>query len=269
MPSRPDIYVGVPTGDNKEYAMLYMLATLRNVDYPPKHISLHVAVTHLGNEASDRFLQRVRMLVEAANFPYPAEVHVTYPTLADMDRWGPYFAIIMNLHELRVDFLRGTDDYFWLLGGDNPPPRPTLKKLLRMKSDVASALVNQRFVRIKQMRMDHSKQYPVYWGRAWELEDMDELNLEPALREELRTAWTEFMFLAKIKGEGIMHNVVVGSGCSLIKRKVYEHLGYVLGSGGTQSEDLHFCQLARLEGFDVAVDMDTRCLHFDQNGKMY
>ena len=269
MPKLPTVYIGVPTGDNKEYAMLYMLATLRNIDYPPDRLTLNIAVTHLGNEASEQYLNNVRTLVEASNFPYKTNVLVTYPTLTDMMRWGPYFAIIINLHKLRIDFLKGASEYFWLLGGDNPPPRPTLKKLLKLKTDVASALINQRFVRIKQMRMDKSKRYPVYWGRAWELGDLDELDLEPALREELRTAWVEFMFLAKIQGEGILHNVVVGSGCSLLKRKVFEHIGYVLGSGGTQSEDLHFCQLARLEGFDVAVDLDTRCLHFDQNGKMY
>jgi len=247
-----------------------MLATLRNIDYPHDRLSLTIAVTHLGNKTSEAYLKRVKQLVKASNFPYTINVVATYPVMTDMMRWGPYFAIIMNLHKLRVEFLKTDKQYFWLLGGDNPPfLRETLKKLLQVKADVASALVHQRFVRIEQLRLDKSKRYPVYWGRAWELEDLDPLGLEPALREELRTAWTEFMFLAKLKGEGITRNVVVGSGCSLLKRKVMEHLGYVLGSGGTQSEDLHFCQLAKLEGFEVSMDLDTRCMHFDQNGKMY
>lgn len=265
----PKVYVGIPTGDNKEYSLLYMLATLRNIDYPSDRISLTVAVTHLGNAASEAFLLRVQALIENSNFPYPVHVVTTYPVMTDMNRWGPYFAIIMNMHKMRVDFLKGDAEYFWLLGGDNPPPRPTLKRLVRMRVDVASALVLQRPVRIKQLHLDSAKKYPVYWGRAWELEDLEELDLSPELREELRTAWTEFMFLAQIQGEGVTHNVVVGSGCSLLKRRVFEHLGYVLGSGGTQSEDLHFCQLAKLLEFDIAVDMDTRCMHFDRNGKMY
>lgn len=269
MPRLPSVYIGVPTGDNKEYSMLYMLATLRNIDYPHDRLSLTIAVTHLGNKTSENYLKRVKKLVKASNFPYPVNILATYPVMTDMRRWGPYFAVIMNLHLLRLDFLQTDNKYFWLLGGDNPPPSNTLKRLLKVKADVASALVHQRFVRMKQLRMDRSKRYPVYWGRAWELEDLDELGLEPELREQLRTAWTEFMFLDKFQGEGVTRNVVVGSGCSLLKRKVLEYLGYVLGSGGTQSEDLHFCQLAKLEGFDVAVDLDTRCLHFDPNGKMY
>jgi len=63
--------------------------------------------------------------------------------------------------------------------------------------------------------------------------------------------------------------VVFGSGCSLIKRNVFEYIGYVLGSGGTHSEDLHFCSLANTYGFDTALGLRTRCLHFDSDGKVY
>lgn len=271
MSKLPSIYVGIPTGDNKEYAVLYMLASLRNLDYPPKKLSVNWAVTHLGNQQSEEYLKRLRTLCEAANFPCEVKVHATYPVMADMMRWGPYFAVIMNLHLLRLDFLQSDCEYFWLLGGDNPPFRSTLRRLLKVKADVASAMLYQRYARKKFWKEDMKKRYPVYWGRAWELEHLDELDLEPVLRDELRTAWLEFMFLdvPDLPEGQVIRNSVFGSGCSLIKREVLEYTGYVLGSGGTQSEDLHFCQLAKLRGFDLAIDTSAVCIHFDPDGKVY
>jgi len=265
------VYVAVPTGDCKEYAILYMLASLRNIDYPSDKLKLNFAVTHLGNKSSEQFLARLRKLVSASNFQSDIAIHVTYPTLKDMERWGPYYAIIMNLHLMRLDFLDSDFEYFWLLGGDNPPPRDTLKDLFKLKADVASAVINQRHAKIKKWDMDENLVYPVYWTYLWTLEDLEPLNLEPELKEVLRTAWREFCFLDTTPPEGVrvLHNVLFGSGCSLIKKHVLEYLGYVLGSGGTHSEDLHFCNLANLRGYDTALSLDVRCMHFDNNGKVY
>lgn len=267
----PSVFVGVPTGDSKEYAILYMLAALRNVDYPRTRFSLTIAVTHLGNLDSEMFIQRVKKLVSAANMPYHVDIIITYPKLEDMERWGPYYAIIMNTHALRLKFLESKAKYFWLLGGDNPPPRDTLKKLLKMDVDVASAVINQRKAKVRMFNEDTTLTYPVYWEYIWKMEDLHKLDLEPKLMDALRTAWTEFMFLdaPQNKQNGILHHAVFGSGCSLIKREVFEYIGYALGSGGTHSEDLHFCSLANLRGFDMAINLDVPCIHFDSDGKVY
>jgi len=267
----PKVYIAVPIGPSKEYAVLYMLASLRNIDYPSDKLKLNFAVTHLGGQASEQFLERLRKLVSASNFKSDIAIHVTHPTMKDMERWGPYYAVIMNLHLMRLDFLDTDFEYFWLLGGDNPPPRDTLKSLLKLKADVASAMINQRRAKIKQWDLDEKLVYPVYWNYLWTLEDLEPLHLEPKLKDTLRTAWTEFMFLGKDspEGERLMRNVVFGSGCSLIKRHVLEYLGYVLGSGGTHSEDLHFCNLANLRGYDTALSLDVRCMHFDSDGNVY
>ena len=268
----PMVFAAVPTGSNKEYAMLYMLASLRNIDYPHNRFHLTIAITHLGSQDSEVFIKRVKELVRAANMPYPVDILITYPVMEDMERWGPYYAIIMNTHALRLKFLRSKARYFWLLGGDNPTPRGTLKKLWWMNVDVASATINQRKTKVKMLNKNTKLEYPVYWDYFWHLNDLFDLDLEPVLMDALRTAWLEFMFLDSPdpeQKERILHNSVFGSGCSLIKREVLEYIGYALGSGGTHSEDLHFCSHANLRGFDTAINLDVTCSHFDKDGLVY
>jgi hypothetical protein len=245
-----------------------MLASLRNLDYPPDKVKLTFAVTCIkGHGESVAYRDKLKMLLVSANMPYETTVIETWPTPEEFQRWGPYFGVICNLHALRLDFLRQTEyQYFWLLGGDNPPPRNTLKKLTRTRGDVVSAVINQR-----PLKSDSGKAIPVVWSRHWMLHDIPH-GLEPELREELRTAWREFAFLKQVtlpKSRQVLHHMSFGSGCSLISREVLEYSGYVLGYGATHSEDLHFCQNLELLGFDAKVNLDAGCMHFDSDGKVY
>ena len=275
MPSKqpPKIFIGVPTGPSKEYAVLYMLAALRNVDYPKNRLSINFAVTDFGDAESSAFIKRLKELLSAGNFGCETSIQMTHPIKDDWDRWGPYFTVILNLHLLRLKFLRGNADYFWLLGGDNPPPRGTLKRLLETRGDIVSANINQRVTKAKEYDLDCNLRYPVYWRYIWTLDDLEYVDgLEPKLKNILRNTWVEFMFLdtpPPKPDERVIHNCVFGSGCSLVKRKVLEYIGYALGSGGTHSEDLHFCSLANLREFDTALNLDARCGHFDEDGKLY
>jgi len=264
---KPKVYIGIPIGFTKEYSTLYMLASLRNLDYPPDELKVTFAVTCIkGHDGSIAYRDKLKALVTSANMPYETNVIESWPTPEDFQRFSSYFGVICNLHELRLDFLKQTEyEYFWLLGGDNPPPRNTLRKLMRTKGDVVSAVIHQR-----PLKSDNGKAYPVVWSRYWMVNDIPH-NLEPELREELRTAWREFAFLKNIQlpAKGVLHNVAFGSGCSLVSRQVLEYSGYVLGYGATHSEDLHFCQNLALLGFDAKVNLGTVCMHFDSGGQVY
>ena len=269
--NKPTIYIAIPTGPPKAYALLYMLASLKNLDYPPSKISVNFGVTHHGSANSEAFLQQLKQLLSASNFKCKTSIQTTHPTQEDFDRWGSYYGVILNVHALRLSFLQSKTQYFWLLGGDNPPPRGTLKNLLKTKGDVVSASVNQRSSKKKEYKINQKLCYPIYWQYIWKPKDIP-MDLEPSLRDTLRTAWTEFSFLdtpPRKDGERFIHNCVFGSGCSLVRREVLEYVGYYLGSGGTHSEDLHFCNLVNLRGFDTVLDLDTRCLHFDEDGTVY
>ena len=251
-----------------------MLASLRNVDYPKTRLSINFAVTDFKNSESAQYIERLKNLLGNANLKCETTIQTTQPTMDDFDRWGPYYAVILNTHALRVKFLTGKASYFWLLGGDNPPPRGTLKKLLKVNADITSGCINQREKQCKKFDVETSPtlRYPIYWRYIWTMKDLEEHHLEPKLKNMMRQSWLEFMFLdapPREASEHVIRECVFGSGCSLIKREVLEYIGYALGSGGTHSEDLHFCSHANLRGFETALDLDAQCLHFDEDGKVY
>ena len=248
-----------------------MLASLRNIDYPPNKIKLVVAVTDRGDSESNRFTIEVINLMDNAMLDFSFEILKVKSSKEDMERWGQYYAVIMNLHRVRKIFLDAPEfQYLWLLGGDNPPPRSALKRLLALKADVASGIINQRPNR-DRFENKGGQVYPVFWEYVWTMRDLEKRkDLEPQLKEELRRAWIQiaFMLLAKGKLKTVYRGVNFGSGCSLIKRKVLEYAGYYLGAG-YHSEDIHFLQYVNAMGFKTALDTGIHIPHFDPNGDIY
>jgi hypothetical protein len=91
-------------------------------------------------------------------------VSFTAPDKEEFAKWGTYALVIANLHELRLKFLDSDADYFWVLGGDNfPLDRHMLKKLLKMKADVASPIIAYRPSRVPKERRSTTKLEPIAW----------------------------------------------------------------------------------------------------------
>jgi len=268
------VFVTVPTGTVKEYSVLYMLAALRNLDYPPDKLTVWFAVT-IRYPVDEAYYSRLRNLVCNANLPFDVNIRRVRPTEEEKERWGQYYAIICNMHELRKIFLVGDWDYLWLLGGDNPPPRHTLKRLLKLDADVASAMVYQRPYRGRRYDVEDSigkdKPYPMFWMYKWTLDELDRADLEPALKEELRKLWINLpMFKAvETTQKFIVRGVSFGSGCSLSTRRVQEYVGYYLAKAGYSSEDLTYMQYVNALGFTSALDTGVHCLHFDPDGRIF
>jgi len=243
-----------------------MLAALKNLDYPMDKLSINFAVTDRGDRESYNYRQIVADLVDATRFECDKSVAFITPEPWEIQHWGPYFAIISNMHYLRLKFLESDYEYFWLLGGDNPPTRFLLINLLKHDGDVVSPHINQR-----PARTPEQVAVPVYWTYYWSMRDI--ADWDPRIKESLRKAWLDVAFLRfpnsrKEKRMKIHRRVAFGSGCSLIKQEVFEHAGYVLGAG-YHSEDIHFTQFVNLLGFDTIVDSRLFCPHLDPEGLVY
>jgi hypothetical protein len=136
-----------------------------------------------------------------------------------------------------------------------------LKKLLELDVDVASPSIRQRPIRTpEQMAV------PMFWTYYWTMKDL--AGWDPRIKESLRKAWPEIAFLRfpDPNKKRVHRFAAFGSGCSLVRREVLEHCGYVLGRGGYHSEDLHFSQYANFYEFTTAVDMNLYCPHMDADG---
>jgi len=274
MSKSPKVFVAIPTGSIKEYSLLYMLACLRNLDYNHDNLVVWFAVT-MRYPDDESYYTRLKNLVGNAALKFEVNILRVRPKLEEKERWGQYYAVICNLHELRKIFLDGDCDYFWLLGGDNPPPRQTLKRLLKADADVASAMIYQRPHRGRELDVNANvakdKPYPMFWMYKWTLDDIERPDFEPVLKEELRKMWINIpMFKAvETTQRFVVRNVSFGSGCSLSKRRVQEYVGYYLGEAGYASEDLTYMQYVNALGFSSALDTGVHCLHFDPDGRIY
>lgn len=276
MTDLPKIFIAIPTGSIKEYAFLYMLASLRNIYYPPEKLEVHFGFTDRGDGKSGTSLQHLKGLISNAELPFSVTIHTTNPSKTDVERWGPYSAVILNCHKLRTVFLDGEADYWWILGGDNPPGSGTLRRLLDLNVDCAAALIHQRPNRGREFDVDGDKDgriiKPIFWDYVWRPEDVrNRKDLEPKLKHSLLRSWVEMppMKLAAVQEtREVIKGCNFGSGCELVKREVLESCGYYLGLG-YHSEDIAFGQWVNYLGYSTALDPKIICAHFDPDGRLY
>jgi len=253
-----------------------MLAAISNIDYPKDKLIINIAVTNRGDPEDVQFFNRLEALVDNSKIPFKVNLNMTNPTSDEKERWGQYYAVVCNLHELRKQFLDSDADYFWVLGGDNPPPRHVLHGLLKMEADVNSAMILQRPLRAREYdkpgmpyQVDPS---PMFWMYLWTIDDLHKRrDLDPRLKEALRACWINLPLIHLFKTDKpmIAWNTSFGSGCSLVKREVMEHLGYYLNESCYCSEDLQFMQWVHVLGFKTAFNTGLHCGHFDPNGALY
>ena len=274
--SLPQVFAAIPTGSIKEYAVLYMLASIQNIDYPPDKLTINIAVTNRERPEDREFTKRLQTLIDNSTIPFVTNVTVVTPSSEEKERWGQYYAVICNLHELRKQFLDSDAEYFWVLGGDNPPDRHLLHGLLKSTQDVTSALILQRPLRGRVFDGPGSPPkampYPIFWAYHWHINSMyKRKDLEPKLKEALRAAWINLPIFNLIMSEKKLFwtGASFGSGCSLVKREVMEHIGYYLTDAAYCSEDIAFMQWTHALGYTTGFNSQLHCKHYDPNGALY
>lgn len=263
---QPKVFVGIPTGPPKRYALAYMFAALQNLDW--ENWELHIASTVYrgGYRPDDGFQDSLRKFIDAVDVGVDVTVH---RCPLDEQEMLPYVPVLRNLALLRGVFLDGDCDYFLLLGGDNPPPRSTVKRLLSLEADVACGLVYQRpYQGIGNMA------YPLVYTYSWTLDELPD-DLPPHLVGEFRKAWRASMFYLPLyldtewQTKGVIDRFTSGSGCTLIKRKVLENIGFYLPWSQYHSEDINFFTWSHYLGFSTKCDLDFHVPHHDEDGSAY
>lgn len=139
------------------------------------------------------------------------------------------------------DFLRTKNDYLLFVDSDVILEYGTILKLLRDNKDIISALY---------------RQYP---------------NVPVALTHNDPTETWKWVFMKEEEliqraREGIIQVDGVGSGCILIKHKVFKSIRapwYKFSSkyGDMYGEDLYFCDKATAKGFKIFIDLNVPCKH--------
>lgn len=251
-----------------------MLAALKNLDYPAEKLAVNFAVTIENNQKSQDWVWKLHKLVDLCQFPYQTKIHVTRVTAENQTKWNVYSAVLKNLTVLRELFLKSDCDYYMTLGGDNPPPRNAIKRLLALNVDLASALVHQPPA--KNFLSEKWVSFPLVFPHIWHLKDLEHNGLNPEQKRLLRKAWCEVGFQKAIwedpnwKQLEVIKQVSFGDACCLFKRQVYEKVEPRMLHGTLyMSPDLQFCQDVLAAGFTTACDMKLHCPHFMEDGLAY
>jgi len=258
-----------------------MLAALGDLDYPPDKFQVYWGVSDRGDGESREFIKRLQNLLDNCNYQFETQVIVTKPSDDDERRWRTFKWVIRNLSELRTYFLESGWEYMWILGGDNPPLRSSIKRLLALKADIASALLRQK----PNKNWKGHDAYPLVFRHYWNLKDLDKPCLynggsQPTMlndeqRRLLTKAWVQLGFVRPMWLEKnwlnykTCRNVVFGDACSLIKRQVVENITYDMLNPAYQSYDIQFMQQALACGYETAVDMKLPCPHITYEGEAY
>ena len=270
--TQPRVYIAIATGPAKDYAMMYMVAALQNLKWD--NAEIHWAVSHGGDDDGDKYIDKLAAVMQAVRWECPWQIHRCNLTKEEFAI--PYRAIIKNRRLLRADFLDGDCDYFFFVGGDNPPWRKAIKRLMKWDADVAFGVSYQR---PKRDRWNPDAVYPMVWTYAWWMDELPK-DIPPDLYDVF---WMAFLnvtlylplyVLPNWRRKKRLWRVSGGDGNCLIRREVLEHVGWslpgILGAThGYHSEDLHFFNKANLLGYSTVCDLKYHVCHLDANGKMY
>jgi len=248
-----------------------MAAMLANLDY--QNMEIHWAVTAGYFEPTiwDNFITRIRKLMEAIEWPRTVKWHIHKNKIRLRQMLQNYQAILLNKDLLRDLFLDSDCEYFLLLGGDNPPPRRAIKRLLKCKADVAIGVCYQRPGVDKKAGV-----YPLVWRYLWHPWELKEEEFETDTLKELKLAWIHcpsimnISFNPRWKKRRNQYIICGGDGCALIRREVLEMIDWgVTPTISYHSEDIHFHSLALWYGYTTCVATDLHVPHMHKDGLVY
>ncbi len=150
---------------------------------------------------------------------------------------APFFCgapVHVPRNELVELFLKSDSQYLLWLDADNSISIDGVMALVNTQADIVMAAYAQ---------WDRKE------GRFWCAGQMD---------KERR----EYGFISRLPPEATAFDIV-GMGCTIVKRKVYETLdGLYYWADGERTEDIYFCEKAKQAGFTIALNPAVRSPHW-------
>jgi hypothetical protein len=275
--TKPKILVAVFTGPPKRYALLDMVASVKNLDY--SNYDVLFSVTMRPDYDSEGFLSEVKAMLSYLPEKVKWEVATT-PTPPE-DLYVTYKVAVSNRQTVRSRFLDGDYDYLLLCGGDNPPSRDAIKRLLKLDADAALGVSWERpgkMIKVNPSDSDQMlrvrKSHPMLWSLLWTPDDIygKYPELEPKVREAIKRTFISSTFVMPFTADPnwrkykVATNLVGGDGVALYSRNFLERIGWSMPTWSKHSEDIHALVEAHEMGLKVVTDLKYHVRHLNEDG---
>jgi hypothetical protein len=265
MLANPKVTIVIPTGPPKAYAFPFVVASLRDMDYD--NFDVVFAFTNLeGNSGAERGYLVNQLNAQPTDFKW----NIIDTKLTKAMAATPYLPIVMNRRALRNWFLDNGGDYMFMVGGDNPPTRNAINRLLKLQVDCALGISYQR----PGADVITGGVYPMMWKPIYHPREVFDKHpeLEPINRQQITKAYFRANFLEPVYSDeewmkkDRIDSVTGGDGNCLYSRRVLETIGWTYPSDYYVSEDIQFFNTALLLGFTTACDPKYHVPHHIEKG---
>lgn len=221
---KPKILVGCPISDYKRYCIDEYLEGISNLTYSNFELFLVD-----NSETSDFYEELKSKGIDVKRIEY-------VPSAKNR---------IVKSRNLIVDkFLEGDYDYFFSLEMDVIPPKDIIERLLESNKEIVSGVYFKPFIIRDQNDIILSKEImPIAYQRYSE-------------NRLKRMSWKD------VDNKDIVEVEVVGLGCILIKREVFEKkIKFRWEQGNSSFDDFWFCKDVKRLGYNIFMNNSLKCKH--------
>ena len=225
---KPKVLIGCPISDYKRYCIDEYLEGIKNLTYSNFDLFL------VDNSETSDFYEEIKSKgidVERIEYAPSAKERIVKSRNIILDK-----------------FLDGDYDYFFSLEMDVIPPTDIIEKLLESNKEIVSGVYFKPFIIRDQTDRIVSKEImPI----AYQKYSKDRLK---------RMTWKD------VDNESLVEVEVVGLGCILIKREIFEKkIKFRYELNNESFDDFWFCKDVKQLGYDIFMDNSLKCKHLVTN----
>ncbi len=220
----PKVLVGCPVSDHKLYCIERYLKAVNNLTYPNFDILL------VDNSENEKLYQKLKS--DGVSIK-----RIEYVPLA-RER------LVKSRNLLVERVLEGNYDYFFSLEVDVIPPKDIIERLLSHDKKIVSGVY---FKPIK-FKDQH--------GRKLKEEIM------PIAYQKIQGNRVKRMTYADVRGDNLVQVHIVGLGCLMINKEVFEKkINFRYDAEKKIFDDTWFCLDSHEEGYGIHMDTSLKCIH--------
>lgn len=236
----PKVLVACPTYKGCEYCLDRFIERIKELTY--SNYDILMVDNSEGDEYYNKIKEKGINVIKGPRFDQPVKT-------------------ITNSRNMMIDFaIKNGYDYLLNIDQDVIPPKNIIEELMGCDKDIISGIYYGYFRSSGKL-----KHLPIAY-RCLTKEEFEEIQKTGGLpgfiksHEDIKRNLTD----KEVNSGEILDVKIPSNGCMLVKRNVFEKVNYDLldfPDVGKTSDDIHFSEKAKQNGFKIYVNTKVKCEH--------